>query len=260
MLKNMKIGVGALALCVLAGCAAPPPASDTEAMSEYRQTNDPVEPGNRSVFAFNQGFDKYLLKPVAEGYRDYVPYDLRMRIRDFLTNLSEPLVAVNDVFQGEFGRAGQSTFRFIINCGIGFFGIVDVAGQAGLEHHDEDFGQTLAVWGVPEGPYVMLPILGPSNPRDAVGKVVDYFIDPVSLWGPDVPDLAEYSKAGVGGVDKREHYIDALNDIERSSLDFYASMRTLYRQKRNDEIRNGKGNLPSPGFTFEPDEPKMSAN
>ena len=260
MLNKLKLGVCALALLSVVGCASAPPPSDVEATAEYKQTNDPVEPANRAIFSFNQGLDKHVLKPIAEGYRNYVPYDIRMRVRDVLTNLSEPLVAVNDVLQGEFGRAGHSVFRFAINCGIGFFGIVDVAGHGGIEHHDEDFGQTLAVWGVPEGVYVMLPILGPSNPRDAVGMVVDFFIDPVSVWGPDIPDLASYSKTGMGGVDKRERYIDALNDIERSSLDFYASMRTLYRQKRSDEIRNGKGNLPSPGFTFEKDEPGISSN
>ncbi len=245
--------VSLLALTLLAGCATPPPADDKDAVAEWTQTNDPAEPTNRNIHGFNQGIDSNVLKPMAEGYRDYVPGNFRTSIRNVLTNLGEPLVAANDLLQGEFLRAASALGRFCVNSTFGFLGMGDVAGGGGLEHHDEDFGQTLAVWGVGEGPYIVLPLLGPSNPRDAVGTAVDFVFNPMSWVLPGLPLAADVAKGTVTAVDKREKYIDALNEVQRTSLDYYASLRSLYRQKRADDIRNGKKGptMPAPGLAFE---------
>jgi phospholipid-binding lipoprotein MlaA len=242
-----------LALSLMAGCATPPPAGDKEAAAEWKQINDPGEPTNRNIFAFNKAIDDNALEPMAEGYRNYVPGAIRTNIRNFLTNLSEPATAANDLLQGEFLRAATAMGRFCVNSTFGFLGLGDVAGGGGLEHHSEDFGQTLAVWGVGEGPYVVLPIIGPSNPRDAVGFAVDHFLDPVSWVAPATPLLADIGKGTVEAVDKREKYIDPLNEVQRTSLDYYASLRSLYRQKRADDIRNGKKapSMPESGLVYE---------
>ncbi|MBF0354682.1 MAG: VacJ family lipoprotein [Alphaproteobacteria bacterium] len=242
--------VSLLALTLVAGCATPPAAGDKEAQAEWVQTNDPAEPTNRNLHAFNQGIDDNVLKPMAEGYRDYVPANFRTNIRNVLTNLSEPLVAANDLLQGEFLRAANAIGRFCVNSTFGFLGMGDVAGGGGLEHHDEDFGQTLAVWGVGEGPYIVLPLLGPSNPRDAVGTAVDFVGNPTNWFIPGLPLAASVGKGTVTAVDKREKYLEPLNEVQRTSLDYYASLRSLYRQKRADDIRNGKKGptMPAPGL------------
>jgi phospholipid-binding lipoprotein MlaA len=148
------------------------------------------------------------------------------------------------------GRAMQTVMRLAVNTILGFGGFFDVAGQYGLQRHDEDFGQTLAVWGFSEGPYVMLPILGPSNIRDAVGLVVDSFMDPIG-YGLNFGQSA--GRAFVEGIDKRAEVIEPLDEIERTSVDFYATIRSLYRQRRSDEINNGKPgmNIPAPSISDE---------
>lgn len=226
-------------VAVLSGCATPPPASDPEARAEFEQLNDPLEPMNRNIFAFNRAVDRAVIKPAAQGYREVVPEFGRDRVEDFLTNLEEPVVFFNDVLQGEFSRAGTTLGRFVLNTTFGVFGIMDVAEPMGLPGHGEDFGQTLAVWGVPEGPYLMLPLLGPSNPRDGVGMAADTYADPVGWWASNADaDWVTPSRMTVSGIDTREEYLDILDDIERSSLDYYASIRSMYRQNRVKEISN----------------------
>lgn len=242
-----------LALSLLAACATPPAEGDKEGQAEWKQINDPAEPANRNVFAFNKAIDDNALEPMAEGYRNYVPGNFRTNIRNMITNLGEPVTAVNDLLQGEFLRAANAVGRFCVNSTFGFLGMGDVAGGGGLDHHTEDFGQTLAVWGVGEGPYLVLPILGPSNPRDAVGFVADRFLDPLGWVMPAAPLVADVGKGTVEAVDKREKYIDPLNEVQRTSLDYYASLRSLYRQKRVDDIRNGKKGpvMPASGLVYD---------
>lgn len=234
-----RIACLALAVAALAGCATPPPADDPEAVAEYEQLNDPLEPTNRAIFAFNQALDRAVIKPVAQGYRRVVPEFGRDRVDDFLTNAGEPLTFIHDLLQGEFSRAGTTASRFVLNTTFGVLGIMDVAEPMGLPGHSEDFGQTLAVWGVPEGPYLMLPLFGPSNPRDGVGRGVDWFADPVTI-GANEGDLDAFTWGRMGGdaVNTREKYLDVLDDIERSSLDYYASIRSMYRQNRARRISN----------------------
>jgi phospholipid-binding lipoprotein MlaA len=242
-----------VATLLLAGCATPPADGDAEARADWEQVNDPLEPANRAVFEFNQAIDRALFKPAAKGYRAAVPQFGRDRIHDFLANLRSPVIFVNDLLQGQPDRAAQTFFRAAMNTGIGLLGLLDVATEAGIPYHDEDFGQTFAVWGVGEGPYLMLPVLGPSNPRDLTGYVAEWVADPVNYrldavgyaWG-------SYARAGTSGLDKRERLLDPLDEVERSSLDYYASIRALYRQRRNAEIKNGQGSekLPAPGVSW----------
>lgn len=250
-----RLAASLTALALVAGCATPPPAEDKEAVAEWEQVNDPFEPTNRAIFEFNQAVDKALLKPLAQGYRAVVPEFGRDRVRDFLNNLRAPIVFVNDLLQGEPDRAMQTIMRFAFNTGFGALGLFDVSTEGGIPHHDEDFGQTLAVWGVPEGPYLVLPILGPSNPRDTTGIAAEWLSDPFNyVMRENSIDWAIYTRTGVAGVDKREKYLDSLDEVERTSLDYYSALRALYRQRRNAEIKNGPvaDKLPAPGVSEVP--------
>jgi phospholipid-binding lipoprotein MlaA len=231
----------------LAGCATPP--TDPAARAEFERTNDPLEPWNRKVFAFNLYLDDHVGKPVALAYRDNVPKFARDRFRDFYDNFTSPVTFVNDVLQGESGRAAETATRFWVNSLFGMAGFFDVAGQYGLKKHKEDFGQTLAVWGVDPGPYLMVPVIGPSNPRDLSGKVVDSFLNPISYALSNAGVAWLETIAGiVDQVDERSRLIEPMDELRRTSLDFYASVRSLYRQNRASEISNGKPTkIPLPG-------------
>jgi len=213
----------------LALAAAPALAADRE--------NDPIEPVNRAVFEFNRLLDGLLLEPAAIMYRAATPPLVREGVNNFLANLRTPVVLANDLLQGEFGRAEKTLGRFMLNTILGAGGLVDVAGWAGMPaRHEEDFGQTLAVYGVGEGPYLMLPLIGPSNPRDAAGRVVDLLFDPLFFLAPTE---VSYGRRGAEVVTFREQNIETIDELERSSLDLYAATRTLVRQLRANEIRNG---------------------
>lgn len=199
---------------------------------------DPLEPVNRQIFEFNRVLDGLILEPVARLYRIIFPGLVRDGIENVLDNARTPVILLNDVLQGEWQRAETTTGRFMLNTILGVGGLIDVAGIAGMpEHHDEDFGQTLAVWGVGSGPYLMLPVLGPSNPRDATGRVVGIFTDPISLFAPTEVSA---SRTATEGVTFREENIETIEELERTSLDFYAATRTLVRQLRANAIRNGE--------------------
>ena len=227
-----------LAGLLLPACAAVP--EDPDAYAAYKEANDPFEPTNRVIFQFNRGLDALIFKPLAQAYVTVVPEPGRRSLRNVLNNLRSPVILANDILQAEISRAGVTIGRFLINSTLGLAGLFDVADDFGLPFHDEDFGQTLAVWGVPEGPFIMLPVFGPSNPRDAIGKAVDTFFDP--LWYVFDHNDIEYAaliRSMVDGIDRRAQVLDLLDEIERTSLDFYATIRSLYRQRREDEINNG---------------------
>jgi phospholipid-binding lipoprotein MlaA len=236
----------AAAVCLtaaLVGCATPPDRSDKEAYAEYEAINDPLEPLNRTIFDFNQAIDAMFLRPWADFYRLLLPPPLREGIHNFITNLRSPVILANDLMQGEFERAGTTTGRFLINSTLGVGGIADWATDFGLPYHNEDFGQTLAVWGSPEGPYLMIPFLGPSNPRDALGIAVDSFvIDPIAWWVRANPDLdwIQYARYATTLIDARAQNVEELDDVQKSSLDYYAAIRSLYRQFRTSEIYQGQ--------------------
>jgi phospholipid-binding lipoprotein MlaA len=229
----------ALVACVLlAGCATTDPSGQ----------NDPFEKTNRSIFAFDQALDHAVARPVAVFYNHAVPQFARDSIHNFLGNLDAPVTLGNDVLQGSPDRAGQTLGRIVINSTIGIGGLLDVAAHMGIPRHDEDFGQTLGVWGVGEGPYLVLPLAGPSNPRDATGEVADIFMDPLFYVSFNNSSLWYGIRAGVGILDVRARNVENLDQIERTSVDLYATTRSLYRQHRNAEIRNGAAdteNLPN---------------
>jgi phospholipid-binding lipoprotein MlaA len=199
--------------------------------------DDPLEPMNRVFFEFNRIMDGLLLEPAARIYRGVTPQFFRDAVNNFLDNLNTPVVLANDILQGAPYRAEQTLGRFMLNTIMGVGGLIDVGGLLGMpERHSEDFGQTLAVYGVGEGPYLVLPLLGPSNPRDTFGFVVDFAFDPATYFAPTDLALARF---GTELLAFREQNIEAIDELKRSSIDLYAATRTLARQLRASEIRNG---------------------
>jgi len=234
-----------LGIAALAGCATPP-TDDPDALAAYQEANDPLEPMNRYFFELNYAADELLLKPLAGWYYVALPDFAQDGVRNVLRNLRSPIVLANDLFQGEPERAGITVGRFLVNSTLGLGGLFDIASRMDLEYHDEDFGQTLAVHGVDEGPYLVLPLFGPSNPRDATGRVVDMLFDPLTYIGIfGGVDNIGLGTALVEGVDTRARNLKTLDEIRRGSLDYYATLRSLYRQRRVDEINNGE--LPPQG-------------
>jgi phospholipid-binding lipoprotein MlaA len=236
--------VAAIALSLsgvtVSGCVLPP-RDDPAALAAYNEANDPLEGVNRAIFGFNEGTDILLFRPAAEIYRTVVPNPIRNGIRNFLRNLRSPLDIANNLLQGDFPGAEVATKRFLINTTAGVGGVMDVAADNGLPYRSEDFGQTLAVWGIPEGPYLVLPLLGPSNFRDAAGVAADAYGDPLNLWAGNTDhDEIPATRSIVGGIDTRAGLIEPIDDMRRNSLDYYASLRSLYRQNRISEINNGK--------------------
>ena len=237
----------------MAACASVPP-RDTPAYRDFVARNDPLEPMNRYFFEVNIGLDELLLKPASAAYNVGLPDRVQDSVRSFLRNLATPLILANDLLQGEGERAEVTLSRFLVNTSIGVLGVFDVATEIGLEYHDEDFGQTLAVAGIPDGPYLMLPLLGPSNPRDLFGRVVEWFADPVSYV---VGQEAQIARTGVTAVDARNRNAKTIDALQQQSVDFYAAIREAYRQRRRDEILNRPtgGDTTGPGVVFEDDGP-----
>jgi phospholipid-binding lipoprotein MlaA len=218
---------------LLSGCAS------TTAVEGPQDVNDPIEPFNRLMFSATLAIDKGIARPVALVYRRFVPQGARNTVRNFLNNLDSPIIFTNDILQGEMDRAGVTLIRAAANTTIGLAGLVDVAARWGYMRHSEDFGQTLAVYGFGEGPYIFLPLLGPGNPRDLLGWGADFAFDPLTYAQWREKYLWQTGRWGVDYTDLRERNVESLDEIERTSLDFYASVRSLYRQSRNNEIRNG---------------------
>ena len=208
---------------------------------------DPLESMNRGIFAFNQAADTYILRPVAVSYRYITPQVVRTHLGNFADNLSEPLNGVNSLLQGDVVQGVQSFWRFVINSTIGLAGLNDVATEAGIPQRDEDFGQTLAVWGVGAGPYLVIPILGPSNFRDAGGRIGNWVVDPVNYV---VNNETSIGIAIGQGIVQRERLIDPIDDINNSSLDPYVSFRSIYQQRRAAQIANHHVDNNQPNITL----------
>ena len=243
---------GLAVLAMLSGCATVPP-RDSAAYQDYVERNDPLEPMNRYFFEVNRGLDELFLKPAAAAYNAALPDPVQDSVRAFLNNLRTPIILVNDLLQGEGERASITLSRFIVNTSIGLLGLFDVASEIKLDYHDEDFGQTLAVAGVDSGPYLMLPLLGPSNPRDLVGRVVDFAFDPLTyVGGTD----ARLGRTAVDTVDSRNRNRETIEALEEGSIDFYATVRDASRQRREDEIRNqdSQSDQTSPGVILDIDQ------
>lgn len=214
------------ALCaLLAGCAS------------TKDPRDPLESVNRSVFSFNDTVDKVATKPVAKGYVAVVPPPVRGGVSNFFGNFRDVTTAVNNLLQGKVKNAFIDVGRITVNSTVGFFGVFDVASRIGLEKHYEDFGQTLGVWGVGDGPYLVLPFFGPSNARDAVGLGGDYFTDPEFFLFTAVP--VNYIVFGTRAVNARANLLDTEQMLNVAALDRYAFVREAYLQYRRSQIYNG---------------------
>jgi phospholipid-binding lipoprotein MlaA len=217
----------------LTGCATPP--SDPAQRAAFEQTNDPLEPMNRVIFDFNDTAYTTILFPVARVYND-LPDPARNGIHNALDNLGEPVVFMNKTLQGDISSAGTAVARFLMNTIFGFGGFIDVASHNDLQEPKAgDFGATLYTYGIGEGPYLVLPLFGPSNPRDTVGKVADGFASP---WGyvayTTYPE--QLGVAAVAGVDLFAQNMDSYEQAKKTSLDFYAFLRSSQRQNRRFEL------------------------
>jgi phospholipid-binding lipoprotein MlaA len=240
----MKLRISILAaLCAglaLSACAT----KDPEALAQ----NDPWEPTNRAVFDFDVKLDHAVARPVAKFYNHAVPEPARNGIHNALANLNSPVVFGNDVLQGEAGKAANTVGRFVINSTVGVAGFIDVASKVGIPGHTTDFGITLGKAGAAEGSYLVLPFLGPKPPRDLVGTGVDTAMDPLTWIIFPGSSMWLIIRGGANVLDERAATVDQVEQIERSSIDFYATTRSLYRQSRAAMVNNGKapdGDLPN---------------
>ena len=229
-LSFLRCGLPLLGLVVLAGCAICKP-----------RTDDPLETVNRKIYAFNDSLDKAFIRPVAVAYRDVTNPPVRHSVSDFFSNIHLPITVANDLLQDRPKQAAQSSGRFLVNLTLGVVGLFDPASQLGIPLENNDFGVTLARWGVPEGDFVMLPLIGPTTMRDVWRLPVDsYFFDPLSYYSRDhqfkygqyyIPELLYL-------VDLRSRFIDAEGFLE-SAYDPYVFMRDAYRQQRLYQIYDG---------------------
>lgn len=243
MVLRYAFGVGALLLSAAgmaeepqSGGPAQPAAAQTTAVTVAApgKNPDPWEKFNRGVYRFNDVADRYVLKPVAKGYKAATPEMVRIGVTNFFINLRSPLVVMNDLLQGKFKQAGGDTLRFVVNSTVGVVGVVDVAARINLPLHDEDFGQTLGVWGVPSGPYVVLPFMGPSSVRDGTGLMVDAAANPRRRL---LVDEVDWILFGVDVVNSRASLLD-LEDIIQG--DRYLFIRDLYLQRRAYSVQDGQ--------------------
>ena len=237
----MKISLPVILLFFAITCSAKSPAMAEELgkNDSSQDENDPIEPFNRAIFSFNNGLDEYLLEPVAKGY-DYVfPTPVKTGVNNFFENLGWPLYFVSDILQFKFTQAAEHTGRFLVNTTAGVGGLIDVAKEIGLPRHYEDIGTAVGDWGVGEGPYLVLPFLGPSNVRDGLSRIPQTFLNPI-FYVDNIPVTTGLFVTDL--VDTRRTLIDAIDAGKKGSLDYYAFVRNSYRQRRLALIYDG--NIP----------------
>jgi phospholipid-binding lipoprotein MlaA len=226
-LKRWSLGALLVALSALsAGCATGPNANP----------KDPFEPMNRSISSFNDTVDDNLLKPVAVGYRDYTPQFVQTGVGNFFRNISDMFSTVNNGLQFKGRETAESLMRVVVNTTFGIYGLFDVATPIGLERHPEDFGQTLGYWGVPDGPYLVLPLLGPSTLRDTSVLPVEFAVDPVSNYD-NLP--VRHVAVATRIVDKRASLLQATNFLSDAAIDKYSFSRDSYLQYRRNQVYDG---------------------
>jgi len=232
--KPLILYLGMFNLLLLQGCASLP--NDTPA------PDDPLESMNRSIFSFNQDADRIVLRPVAEVYTKSLPEQLRISISNFFSNIGEIGVIANDLLQLKFEQAGRDTGRFLLNTSVGFLGFFDPATEYGVPRNQEDFGQTLGYWGVPAGPYLVLPFFGPSTVRDTTGMVVDSLaLDPKrQINDRKVRNWLTYGGGTVQAIDTRAQLLGTENMLDSASTDTYLFLKNAYLQKRKILINDGK--------------------
>lgn len=237
--RACRLAAPALLLAAaLSGCANAPPKTDTAAYQAYRAQNDPLEPTNRFFYAVNDRIDRYAFKPVAQGYVHITTQGIRNHVGYFITNIGEPARMVNFMFEGKSRDAGTAMARFVVNSTIGIGGIFDPASALGYKELDTDFGQTLAIWGLPSGPYLYVPVFGPSSARDVWNIPVQYFATPMEL-APESDALNDFgwAQTGLHLVNTRAEFLEPIDQIKATALDPYATFRSLYRQSRAGQLR-----------------------
>lgn len=212
---------------VLGGCASNP---------ELADPRDPLEGFNRAMFSLNDMLDRALFRPLAEGYQLIVPAPVDKGVTNFFNNLEDVTTAINNLLQFKIGRAANDLGRVLVNTTLGIGGLFDVASNMDLPRHEEDFGQTLGTWGVASGPYLVLPIIGSTSGRDAVGVVVDWFTDPLTYVQDDT---LRWSLRGLDFVDTRADLLSASRVVDQAALDPYAFVRDAYLQRRRSSVYDG---------------------
>jgi phospholipid-binding lipoprotein MlaA len=225
MRSTTRVWMLPLCLALLSGCAS----------AQRRDPRDPWEGMNRAIYRFNDQFDRAITKPVARGYRRITPHPVQLGVTNFLTNLSYPLVMLNDLLQGQLRPFVSDTGRLLLNTTLGIGGVLDPATAAGLDRNDRDFGQTLGKWGLKPGPYLVIPFVGPSDVRDAFGRAGDIFSDPRYYISNDI---IGYGLWALGLVDTRARLLDVEGVIE-SAYDPYAFVRNAYLQNRAFKVSGG---------------------
>jgi phospholipid-binding lipoprotein MlaA len=221
--------IGLLALALVAGgCAGPAATTDADATT----VSDPLEGMNRFFFDMNQRLDRDAGKPAATAYRENVPQRVRGGLHNVLDNLGGPVDVANDILELQFENAGIAAGRFLVNSTIGVAGIFDVATDWGMPDRDRDFGETLGTYGVPTGPYLVLPLRGSTDVRDFAGNYLDGYATPLHFVRYDGNHYVGWMKSTLGSMDNRSANLVTYADIERSSVDYYATMRTLYLERR----------------------------
>jgi phospholipid-binding lipoprotein MlaA len=222
---------------------------------------DPLEPMNRAIFSANMAVDRAVVKPVAKGYRAILPQFVRDRFRSFVENLVEPRIFINDILQVRLNAAGMTFARFLMNTTAGIGGLFDLASNHGLPRQTGDFGQTLYMWGIGDGPYLVLPFFGPSNLRDGIGFGVDLVTEGHTnpLNALDYNDNRTTVNVTLGivyGIDLRARNIETLDALESTSIDLYATLRSASQQHRHAELRKAQGLEPEIEPLFDPDAPE----
>jgi phospholipid-binding lipoprotein MlaA len=220
-----------MGIALMAGCAT---TQQTERVAKI----DPFESMNRAVFTFNENADEYVIKPVAEAYQFVLPDFVRTGVTNFFSNIGDVFVAVNNLLQGKPGNAANDIGRFLVNSTIGILGLFDVATDAGLEKNKEDFGQTLGVWGVPSGPYVVLPLFGPSSVRDTAGLALDIKTDFI-LNSNQLNHDQKVGSTVLRVVNQRANLLDASQLLEDAAFDKYSFLRDSYLQRRRNQVYDG---------------------
>jgi phospholipid-binding lipoprotein MlaA len=224
-IRSMRhVAIALFAVTVLAGCAAAP------------SRDDPFEPMNRASYAVHEVVDGYVVKPVAQAYVDYAPKLVQTGIRNFFGNIDDFLSFINDMLQNKPDKAGNDLGRVIANTGFGLLGLIDIASDAGIPKGNEDFGQTFGYWGIPQGPYLFIPVLGPTTVRDGSGWIIRAYTTPIG-YIPDVP--TRNILWAIGFLDARASALQAESLVDQASLDRYTFIRRSYLQRREYLVHDG---------------------
>lgn len=246
-MNNKYFSLLMVAFVGLSGCASTG-ASNDGVLEQY----------NRAMFSFNNKLDKFVVRPIAKGYKAVTNKYVRQRVSNFFNNIEEPVSAVNHILQGEFSSTGNDVGRFVINTTLGVAGLYDVATTLGLERDKTGFDETMSSWCVPDGPFVVLPIIGPSTPRSALGFAVDGYSSP-SYWiahesGDDDAMTVYYSSVGLKYVNLMAENLALLESLEEDSVDYYEAVKSAYMQNRSKYRRCGAETASSFDYDFDMDE------